>query len=222
MTHHRWIAIAVALAFTASIAAFVAIEIAVPQIDTLRERNNQLRMENVSLNRRLENVERRARMAVRESRMLREANALVRAEEQQRIAEIAELNADLELYRRLGGASGSQDPIAVQHVEWQTSTEGSGTLVMTLTQTLRYAKDTSGTLDLDISGALDGAPATIGWDAFGDGAPEPTFGFKYFQLLELPLAFPPGFEPQRLEIAGQSEDGVRFEGAYDWSDIDNP
>ncbi len=68
-------------------------------------------------------TEERARSTVvaREADVIRRANNLLRVSERQRQDEIASLQADLEFYRRLGGANGSQAPLSVHHLELETT-----------------------------------------------------------------------------------------------------
>ena len=167
-----------------------------------------------------------ARVAVldREIDVLRRANALLRESEGARQGEIAELQADLAFYRRLGGASGSQAPLAVHYLELQpTQSPQVYRLIFTLTQNLRWAAVISGRVELGLDGIKDGAASHLGSEQLLPEAARPLeFRFKYFQQLERLLTLPEGFEPNRLTIrlvsAGLPQP---VERAADWSGLFN-
>ena len=167
-----------------------------------------------------------ARIAVlkREVDVLRRANALLRDSERTRQDEIAELQADLAFYRRLGGASGSQAPLAVHYLELQpTQSPQVYRLIFTLTQNLRWAAVISGRVELGLDGIQDGAARHLRGEQLLPEAAQPVeFRFKYFQQLERLLTLPEGFEPSRLTIrlvsAGLSQP---VERAGDWSGLFN-
>jgi hypothetical protein len=167
-----------------------------------------------------------ARSAVmeREIDVLRRANALLRESEGARQDEIAELRADLAFYRRLGGASGSQAPLAVHYLELQpTQSPQVYRLIFTLTQNLRWAAVISGRVELGLDGIQDGSARHLGGEQLLPEAAQPVeFRFKYFQQLERLLTLPEGFEPSRLTIrlvaAGLNQP---VERAGDWSGLFN-
>jgi len=144
----------------------------------------------------------RATVAEREADVVRRANALLRASERQRQDEIAGLQADLAFYRRLGGANGSQAPLAVHYLELQaTQSPRVYRIIFTLTQNLRWAAIISGHIQLGVDGIRDGVAQHLSEKQLLAESAEPlSFQFKYFQQLERLITLPEGFEPSRLSI----------------------
>jgi hypothetical protein len=149
----------------------------------------------------------RAAVAEREVDVVRAANELLRKSELERQDEIAALQADLAFYRRLGGANGSQAPLAVHYLEVQaTQSPRVFRLIFTLTQNLRWAAIIAGRVELGVEGIIDGAARTISQDDLLDDSAEPLlFRFKYFQQIERLMTLPEGFEPSRLSIRLKSD-----------------
>ena len=99
----------------------------------------------------------RSTVAEREADVVRRANALLRASERKRQDEIAGLQADLEFYRRLGGANGSQAPLSVHYIELQaTQSPRVYRIIFSLTQNLRWAAVISGQIQLGVDGIRNG------------------------------------------------------------------
>lgn len=144
----------------------------------------------------------RATIAEREVDVVRQANALLRASERDRQDEIASLQADLAFYRRLGGANGSQAPLAVHHLELQrTPSPRVFRIIFTLTQNLRWAAVISGRIHLGVDGIQDGAARQLDENQLLADSTDPlNFKFKYFQQLERLITLPEGFEPNRLSV----------------------
>jgi hypothetical protein len=160
----------------------------------------------------------------READVLRRANALLRESERTHQDRIAELQADLAFYRRLGGASGSQAPLAVHYLELQpTQAPRVFRLIFTLTQNLRWAAVISGRVEIGLDGIQDGiARHLTERQLLPETAGSLEFRFKYFQQLERLLTLPEGFEPSRLTIRLTSA-GLRqpVERAADWQGLFN-
>jgi len=158
----------------------------------------------------------------REVDVVRGANALLRASERQRQDEIAGLKADLAFYRRLGGASGSQAPLAVHHMELQTThSPRVYRLIITLTQNLRWAAVISGKVHLGVDGIHDDIAQHLTEDQLLAESAEPlSFRFKYFQQLERLITLPEGFEASRLTISLKSR-GLRtvVEQSMEWQSL---
>jgi hypothetical protein len=150
----------------------------------------------------LEAEEAHAAVSKQEADVVRQANALLRESERNRQDEIAGLQADLAFYRRLGGANGSQAPLAVNYLELQaTQSPRVYRIIFTLTQNLRWASIISGRIDLDLDGIRDGVAEHLKQEQLLAESTEPlTFQFKYFQQLERLITLPEGFEPNRLSI----------------------
>lgn len=173
---------------------------------------------------RLNEVNARATVAEREADIVRRANALLRESERDRQDEIAALQADLEFYRRLGGANGSQAPLAVHHLELQTTqSRRVYRIIFTLTQNLRWASVISGSIHLGIDGIRDGVAQQLGEEQLLAESSEPmSFRFKYFQQLERLITLPEGFEPNRLSISLKSRSlKTPVEQSMEWQSLFN-
>jgi hypothetical protein len=144
----------------------------------------------------------RATVAEREVDVVRRANALLRDSERDRQDEIASLQAELAFYRRLGGANGSQAPLAVHHLELQTTQSPRVyRMIITLTQNLRWAAVISGHVRLSVDGIENGKARQLHGDQLLAESTDPLeFKFKYFQQLERLITLPDGFVPDRLTI----------------------
>ena len=134
--------------------------------------------------------------------IVRRANALLRVSERQRQDEIAQLQADLAFYRRLGGANGSQAALAVHHVELQaTQSPRVYRILFTLTQNLRWAAIISGRVQLGLDGIRDGSAIHLtDVQLLADSAEKLTFKFKYFQQIERLITLPENFQAERLTV----------------------
>lgn len=166
----------------------------------------------------------RAIVAEREVDVVRRANELLRASERDRQDEIASLQADLAFYRRLGGANGSQAPLAVHYLELQkTPSPRVYRIIFTLTQNLRWAAIISGRIHLGVDGIQDGVARQLGEDQLLADSTEPMdFKFKYFQQLERLITLPEGFEPNRLTVELKSGSlSTTVEQSLQWQSLFN-
>lgn len=166
----------------------------------------------------------RSTVAEREADVVRRANALLRESERQRQDEIANLQADLEFYRRLGGASGSQAPLTVHYVELQpTQSPRVFRVVVSLTQNLRWAASISGQVQLSVDGIRNGVAAHLTYKQLLAESNKPlSFQFKYFQQLEQLITLPEGFEASRLNIVLKSGSlKAPVEQSWEWESLIN-
>ena len=166
----------------------------------------------------------RVTVAEREADVIRRANALLRASERTRQDEIANLQADLAFYRRLGGANGSQAPLAVHYLELQpTQSPRVYRIIFTLTQNLRWASVISGRIQLGIDGIRNGVAQHLTQDQLLAESAEPLkFKFKYFQQLERLITLPKDFEASRLTIRLRSGSlRTPVEQSMEWQSLFN-
>ncbi len=166
----------------------------------------------------------RVTVAQREADVIRRANALLRASERTRQDEIASLQADLAFYRRLGGASGSQAPLAVHYLELQTTQSPRVyRIIFTLTQNLRWASVISGRVQLGVDGIHNGVAVHLTQDQLLAEAAEPlSFQFKYFQQLERLITLPEDFAASRLTIRLRSGSlRTPVEQSMEWQSLFN-
>lgn len=179
----------------------------------------------------LEAEKARRTVTEREADVLRRANALLRGSERERQDEIAGLQADLTFYRRLGGASGSQAPLAVHYLELQpTQSPRVYRIIFTLTQNLRWAAVISGRVQLGLDGIRNGVALHLTEEQLLAESTEPlSFKFKYFQQIERLITLPEGFEASQLTIRLRSgslrtpvERSMEWQSLFNQSEIDTP
>ncbi len=164
----------------------------------------------------------RAAVAEREADVVRRANALLRASERKRQDEIASLQADLAFYRRLGGANGSQAPLAVHYLELQTTQSPRVyRMIFTLTQNLRWASSIAGAIQLGVDGIQDGVARHLDdKQLLAEMADPLKFQFKYFQQFERLITLPEGFAADRLTIRLRSGSlSTAVEQTMRWQDM---
>lgn len=173
----------------------------------------------------------RSTVAEREADVVRRANALLRASERKRQDEISGLQADLEFYRRLGGANGSQAPLSVHHIELQTTQSPRVyRIIFSLTQNLRWAAVISGHIQLGVDGIRNGAAEHLTNEQLLAESVEPlNFKFKHFQQLERLITLPEGFEASQLTVQLKSsslrtpvEQSVEWQGLFKQITTDPP
>ena len=163
-------------------------------------------------------------MAEREADVVRRANELLRESERDRQDEIANLQADLAFYRRLGGANGSQAPLAVHYLELQTTQSARVyRIIFTLTQNLRWASVISGQVELGVDGIQNGVAMHLTEVQLLAESTDPLkFQFKYFQQLERLITLPEGFEASRLTIRLKSSGlSTAVEQSMEWQSLFN-
>jgi len=168
----------------------------------------------------------RSRLSVAEAEVgvVRQANNLLRESERNRQDEIAGLQADLEFYRRLGGANGLQGPLTVHHLELQTTQSPRVYRVqLSLTQNLRWANKISGQVEMKVDGIRNGiAEHLTNQQLLTESAGPLNFEFKHFQQLECFITLPEGYEANRMTIQLRS-DNVKtpVEQSMDWHTLFN-
>ena len=166
----------------------------------------------------------RSSVAEAEVDIVRQANNLLRSSERDRQDEISGLQADLDFYRRLGGANGSRAPLTVHYLELQpTQSQRVYRMIFSLTQNLRWATNISGHIQLGIDGIRDGvAEHLTNEQLLAESAGPLNFQFKYFQQLECLITLPEGYEPGRLKIILKSNSlKTPVEQSVDWQSLIN-
>jgi hypothetical protein len=166
----------------------------------------------------------RSTIAERESDVVRRANNLLRKSERKRQDEIAGLQADLQFYRRLGGANGTQTPLTVHSVEIQpTQSPRVYRITVSLTQNLRWASVISGQVELGVEGIRNGVAEHLTNAQLLPESAEPlSFKFKHFELLESLITLPEGYVASRLIIQLKSGSlKIPVEQSMDWLSLIN-
>ena len=163
-------------------------------------------------------------LAEREAEVMRQANGLLRISERERQNEIATLQADLAFYRRLGGANGSQAPLAVHYLELQgTQSPRVYRMIFTLTQNLRWASVISGRIQLGVDGIRDDVAEHLTEKQLLAKTSAPlAFKFKYFQQFERLITLPENFEPSQFTIRLKSGSlSTPVEQSTEWQSLFN-
>ena len=166
----------------------------------------------------------RSTIAERESDVVRRANNLLRATERKNQDKIASLQADLEFYRRLGGANGAQAPLSVHSVEIQPVQSPRVYLItISLTQNLRWAAVISGQIQLGVDGIRNGVAEHLTNAQLLPESAEPLrFQFKHFELLESLITLPEGYVANRLTIRLKSDSlKMPVEQSMEWLSLLN-
>ena len=166
----------------------------------------------------------RSTIAERESDVVRRANNLLRATERKNQDKIASLQADLEFYRRLGGANGAQAPLSVHSVEIQPVQSPRVYLItISLTQNLRWASVIAGQVELGVDGIRNGVAEHLTNAQLLPESAEPlSFQFKHFELLESLITLPEGYVANRLTIRLKSDSlKMPVEQSMEWLSLVN-
>jgi len=164
----------------------------------------------------------RSTVAEREADVVRRANALLRVSERNRQDEIANLQADLDFYRRLGGANGSQTPLTVHHIEIEpTQAPQVYRISFSLTQNLRGSAVISGQVQLVVDGIRNGVAEHLTDTQLLAKSDKPlSFEFKHFQQLERLITLPEGFEASLLTIQLKSNNlKTPVEQTMEWQSL---
>jgi len=166
----------------------------------------------------------RSSVAEAEVDIVRRANNLLRSSERERQDEIAGLQADLDFYRRLGGANGSQAPLSVHYIEiLPTQSPRVYRIILSLTQNLRWAKNISGQVQLGMEGIRDGVAEHLSNEQLlAESAGPLSFQFKHFQQLESLITLPEGYTPSRLTVLLKSNSlRTPVEQSMEWQNLIN-
>jgi len=188
------------------------------------QENSSLKQELQSTQDLLAREQTRLSVAEAEVDIVRRANNLLRSSERERQDEISSLEADLEFYRRLGGANGSQAPLTVHYLELQpTKSPRVYRVLFSLTQNLRWATNISGNIQLGIDGIRNGvAEHLTNEQLLAESAGPLSFQFKHFQQLECLITLPEGYEPSRLTIQLKSKSlRTPVEQSMEWQTLIN-
>lgn len=114
-------------------------------------------------------------------------------------ARVAELNEELEFYRRIVAPPDGQTGLRVQAFEVLGNSLANGyRLKLLLVQSPQRSGRAQGQVDLSLRGTLNGEEATLSLQQL---AAEPQeYEFLYFQDVDLEVVLPEGFEPEAAEI----------------------
>lgn len=181
---------------------FLSVHFAVGELASVKNRLKVAEKELKVLTRKLQDSQAREQVAQQHAEVTQRANRLLQGEETTRQEELQRLQSELDFYRRLAGASGSQPGLSVYHLELKpTDSTRVYRFILTLTQNLQRSAITTGTIQIALEGTLGDRQKTLSWPEITDGeVPVPSFRFKYFQQIEGYLAIPESFHPGQLVV----------------------
>lgn len=139
----------------------------------------------------------------------------------EREEEIVALRTDLAFYQRLVGGRAPRQGLAVQAFALKPiGRSGAYAFRATLTQNLKKAAISAGTVDLSVEGVSGKRLTTMGWRELAQDAGERplAFSFKYFERLEGSLMLPEGFTPNRVRLVVKSRGGEQAIQTFAWDD----
>lgn len=163
------------------------------------------------------------RLAVleRSEQVSRAANESLQETLRQRESEIASLRADIAFFERLVGGGAPRRPLSINAFAVRPIGRSGGyAYELTLTQNLKKAAVTTGTVDLAVDGVRGGALRTLSLKDLtqADTAAAIPFSFKYFQRLDGNFVLPDGFTPNRIRLVVKSASGEQAARSIAWSD----
>jgi len=157
----------------------------------------------------------------RSDQMSRTASESLQQTLREREEEIVALRTDLAFYQRLVGGRAPRQGLAVQSFALKPiGKSGAYAFRATLTQNLKKAAISAGTVELSVAGVAGKRLATLGWkDLAQDAGQQPlVFSFKYFEQLEGSLMLPEGFTPNRVQLVVKSRSGEQARQSFAWED----
>lgn len=118
-------------------------------------------------------------------------------------AELARQRQQLDLYRGVvTGGSPATAGVAIRRLQLAPSARPGGHLLrVALARTGRPEREVAGTVKVDVEGLRNGRQVRLGLqEASAARAPQLTYRFLYFENLEVDLALPAGFRPERVLV----------------------
>jgi hypothetical protein len=193
---------------------------AAPGFGLLRGDIAALRRELLDAQRELSDARDKLAMLERSEQVSRTASESLQGTLREREEEIAGLRADLAFFQRLVGGRDARQALAVHSFALRPiGTTGGYTFRLTLTQNLKKAAVSDGTVELSVEGVQDKQLKTLPLSAIADeGNRALAFSFKYFQRLEGSVILPDGFTPNRVKLVVKSRGGEQDERAFAWSE----
>jgi len=126
---------------------------------------------------------------------------------------------DLAFYQRVVAVD-EKEGLRVQDLQVARGADnGAFTLRLVLAQALRNDRRISGTLELELEGRRDGAPASLALtELTSDSLAKLDFSFRYFQNLQSELLVPEDFVPERVKVTlnPKGKKAKRVEQSFAW------
>ncbi|GLQ98322.1 DUF6776 family protein [Dyella mobilis] len=179
-----------------------------------RRHLRELTTQNEDLKQQVANLQRSQQVTDVATKALRETIS-------QRDEEISGLRADLSFYSRLVGGDAQREGLKVQEVSLQPVPHSQAwNLAISLTQNIKRDDDTSGTTTISVEGLRNNKVEQLDWSTLGDASEKAgiPFRFRYFQQLHATIALPSDFQPTRLHVTVQPENGDPVSRAVAWND----
>ena len=200
---------------------WVATVRAAPGYDRLHAELESTKATLAAAQKELDQTRERESLATRSDQVSRTANQSLQDSLREREEEIAALRADLAFYQRLVGGKAPRQGLTVHQLALKPIGESPGfAFRVTLTQNMKKAATSAGTLELAVDGVRGAKLTALGWrDLTQNAQAEPIkFQFKYFQQLDGSLMLPEGFQPNRVTVSAKSEGGEEVRQAFAWRD----
>lgn len=215
--------IAVFLAVLLTTAWHMTMAYRLPDYNKLESVAAEAEARQTELRRRATELERELASLETEVAIVRGANRQLMRSEDQRLANLANLQAEVDFYQRLAEAGSRQAGLAIHSVElipgfsprrWRFS--------VAVIQRLQRAETVSGTLGVQLEGLRGDQPMTLDWDQMKvAGEPDQLgFSFKYFAQLQGRILLPADFTPRQFTLILHPEDGSdTMRRSFPWQDI---
>lgn len=175
-------------------------------------------------NRTIDDLERQIAILTTSSEIDSETYADVEANLAELQARIQAQEEELVFYRGIVSPGDGVAGLRIQNVEVEAG-EGEAThlLRVLLVQAIVHNDRVTGSVRVNLSGALGGEDVSYGLDDLGteSRATDIPYAFRYFQTLEIGIRLPDGFEPAELEIQvwPRTPRGETIVQSFPWPDL---
>jgi len=122
------------------------------------------------------------------------------------LSQITELNAELAFYRGIMAPTEGQNGLQLQTIQIKPAAgERIFRLSLVLIQAGRQDRRVSGSLRAAVVGPGGSGEQRIDLREPGGEVPELRFAFRYFQILEVEVELPAGFDPERVDVEMEAD-----------------
>jgi hypothetical protein len=192
-------------------------------LDARRERERHER-ELASREATIEDLKRRITVLSTSREIDRETYSQVKRDLERLQARLQSQEEELAFYRGIVSPEDGSAGLRIQSLEVVPGdSERNYLMRLVLVQAITHRRRVKGTVELHVSGSLDGHPSALQLaDMISGGASgELDYQFRYFQGLERQLTLPVGFEPERVEvqILPSEPKGDPVTQSFEWSAI---
>ena len=189
-------------------------------LESVRE-NRQLRQQIIDMASELEELRQVKSDSETRREIDRAALELVRQELATQQETIAELEKGIHFYRSLMAPDEQADGLSVRSIDIAPGQEGKHPFRILVQQSARKHDLLTGTLQVKVSGTLNGEPVSYNLSDISEQVPQADIRlrFKYFQAIDGLLELPQGFEPEVLSASARSVKPRRsvVEKEFPWS-----